>query len=334
MTEAGALIRRDIADVQTLLKNWPTDAWEPLRSALAASAAKPVMLVGEGSSRLFPAALLRHLRRLWRAPVRFDDCGGREAEHFDLSGQTIVGLSNSGETREVVELLDRLIGEGHEAIQAILGRNDGYMATNVKHHIAVLDRPEEAVAATVSVIGQALVLAHALAAIQGTTIPTADLAKACEQLMTESFSDEASAVIQGAKRIFWCGADTGAAAELTLKTVEITRLPGIHAPGNLVLHGLEEIMDEGDVVVVMDLPEADMDLVQKFVIEGTPAKVLRLDTNNGNWPGITVPDCGEWTPITQLVAGWRLMLEIAAVLDVNPDTPQRARKVGNPRTEG
>ncbi len=42
------------------------------------------------------------------------------------------------------------------------------------------------------------------------------------------------------------------------------------------------------------------------------------------------PDLAEWSPAARLVAGWRLLLRLAAALGRDADEPARARKIGNP----
>ncbi len=63
MAETGVLFDKDIRSVVPLLEAWPDHAWSPLSEALLKSDEHPVLLVGEGSSRLFPAAFALHLRR-------------------------------------------------------------------------------------------------------------------------------------------------------------------------------------------------------------------------------------------------------------------------------
>jgi len=43
-----------------------------------------------------------------------------------------------------------------------------------------------------------------------------------------------------------------------------------------------------------------------------------------------LPVLGEWAPLVHLVIGWRLLGVMAQTHGHNPDTPLRARKVGNP----
>jgi glucosamine--fructose-6-phosphate aminotransferase (isomerizing) len=44
---------------------------------------------------------------------------------------------------------------------------------------------------------------------------------------------------------------------------------------------------------------------------------------------LRVPSAGEMKPYVLLSAGWNLLAEIGLAMGINPDKPERARKVGN-----
>ena len=330
MVETGVLFDKDIRSVSTLLADWPEHAWQPLCQALMASDEHPVLLVGEGSSRLFPASFALHLRRAWNAPIHIDHLGGREASGVINEHQCIVGLSNSGDTREVVELLDQLREQNHERVLCITGRDDGYMTKGFEHY-ALLAEPEGAVAATVSVFGQAFILADAIAAIAGKTVPKKEIKAEIERILNADLPDAVLAQLAATQRIFWSGAEGGCASELTLKTLETCRVLGTYAPGSLILHGIEEVFDEGDLVVLVDPAAQDKEPYNNFIVNNTPAKTVQIGGPDYGVPRIEHADLGVWNPLLQLVIGWKLLVAQANALGNDPDKPQRARKVGNPR---
>jgi glucosamine--fructose-6-phosphate aminotransferase (isomerizing) len=132
------------------------------------------------------------------------------------------------------------------------------------------------------------------------------------------------------KRVFWCGSDDGCADELSLKTMETAGIVGVAPSAGVVLHGLEEALVEGDLVVLIDPPRADAGPLQKYLIDGTPARVITLAPEPVVGACWTQPDLGPWSAPLRLVAGWRLLLHLAAAIGRDPDKPSRARKVGNP----
>jgi glucosamine--fructose-6-phosphate aminotransferase (isomerizing) len=327
------LIAADIARVPPLLRSWPAEPWRELVAAIAKTRRPPLLLIGEGSSRLFPAGLACSLARRWGLLGRLDQLGAREADGLELAHWQLVLLSNSGETREVVELAQRQAA--HPARLAVVGTPGGTLTRLVADHRAVLAGAgaEGAVAATVSVVGQAFCLVQALAAVCGRSAP-AGLADAAAELLAAPLPGEVLETLASTMRLFWCGEETGAGAELALKTTEIPGLLGMHLPGTLVLHGLEEIFSVGDTAVLLDPPDADLPAIGRYVLAGTPAKVITVTSRSAGGPGAcwTIPDLGDWTPFLHLIAGWRLLIARAEQLGRDPDRPRRARKVGNPLT--
>ncbi len=261
--------------------------------------------------------------------IKIDHLGGRGALPVVHDNQCIVGHSNSGDTREVVELLVALQKRDHKRLLCVTGRDDGFMTKGFEHK-ALLSEPEGAVAATVSVFGQALILADSIAAIAGKAVPKQALIDEVKRILNAPISDEVKAQCAGTQRIFWSGAEGGCASELTLKTLETCRVLGSYAPGSLILHGIEEVFEEGDLVVLVDPAAEDKDPYNKFIVEGTPAKTIQIGSAEYGVPRIEHADLGEWNPLLQLVIGWKLLVEQAAALGNDPDKPQRARKVGNP----
>ncbi len=100
----GTAFARDCAQASELLAAWERAAWAPLVAALRRSVELPVLIIGEGSSRLFPAAFACALAAHIAPAMRIGVSGGRDAEALDLRARSCVLVSNSGRTRELVEL--------------------------------------------------------------------------------------------------------------------------------------------------------------------------------------------------------------------------------------
>lgn len=289
----------DCNRTKTTLKCWP-GPWPELVQAFKGG---PVLIVGEGSSRLFPGGLAIHLARRFGTRHPVYSIGGREAALCPLSRWQILLVSNSGSTREPLEAVPT-------PSLALIGRGDGEMSRLGIPTRVVLDAPETAVAATVSVYAQALVLAEALCEANGRSVPMDRLIQGLE-IKPDSLPQT--------RRFFWAGSHDGLAEELALKTVETAGLVGIACPGTMILHGLEEIWTEGDLVVDLGLSPTDArDLAIRA--EGTGASVYRL------------PALAEdlWSGFDRLHAGWLLLADQARKNRRDPGTPSRARKVGNP----
>jgi glucosamine--fructose-6-phosphate aminotransferase (isomerizing) len=272
--------------------------WQPL---VAACATGTPLLVAEGSSRLVPLGVVRRLSRAWGVPGP-DGCTGRQVP-AQWRGP-LVAVSNSGRTREVIE---GLRGRSYLAITGVAG---GPLATGAGAALAVLPRPERAVAATASVLGQAWVVAAAWAAACGRPLDAAPLRRALQGILP--------AEPPPCERLWVVGADDGVAEELALKAWETAGLPATAVAAGLALHGLEEVVRPGDAVWLIDVDPADRDPIAARLAP-TGVAVLSLDA----------PDAGELSPLVRLAAGWRWLAAWAAQRGRDPARPLRARKVGN-----
>ena len=164
---------------------------------------------------------------------------GRDANGLDLRNWRIVALSNSGRTREVVELIASL--DVDSLPLALLGVSDGFLARTVVNHRVVSDQPEEAVAATISVLGQALTLAHALADHCGRPFPRDLLIAAIGTVLNQPIPNQLLNTFAGIERVLWFGPDDGVAAELALKTVEVCGIAGIRALAGAVTRSVDRL---------------------------------------------------------------------------------------------
>jgi LmbE family N-acetylglucosaminyl deacetylase/fructoselysine-6-P-deglycase FrlB-like protein len=320
--ETGRAYAADCARTLPLIDAWK-GPWEPLRTALADSARTPLLIVGEGSSRLFPAAVACALARR-AGGMRIEHLGGREAQALDLARWQVVAISNSGRTREVVDLAERL--RGHPRLLALVGQPGGRLTELVKPSLALLDAPEGTVAATVSVYAQALALAHAVAAAGNLPVPLAALRAATARALSSS-SPLTPSDLARVRRVWWSGAECGPAGELALKTMETAGILGVHLPGSMALHGVEEVMDGHDLVVAFAPDVRDLDGLRSR-IGATGARLLLV----GPGEQVDAPsfaEGAEWAGFVHLALGWRLLGHLATALGRDPDKPRRARKVGN-----
>jgi len=319
----GAGFAADCARALPLLCAWPERAWPPLVAAWRASATRPLLLVGEGSSRLFPAALARSIAQLAPARLRVCDLGGRDAARLPLHDYQLLLISNSGKSRELIELLE-ILPRPLQAL-AVVGVAGGPLHRSVPQALVLLDAPERAVAATVSVLAQALALSHAACEAAGLAVPWTALCTAL--LQSESLTLPPQALT--CSRIWWSGAEGGPAGELALKTMETAGCLGVHLPGTMALHGIEEVLHAQDLVISLQGDERDAQRLRSR-ITATGAQLLTI----GPQGDLTLPDLGPWSGLAHLVAGWRLLAQLALARGRDADRPTRARKVGNEHLPG
>lgn len=115
-----------------------------------------VMFAGEGSSRIMPAKNARRKALQLGLKVNFQNEGSRQAMEYDLSGYTVLLDSNSGRTKEVLALATLLKQQGHTEAYSLSANPDTPLEKAcVKGHVLCCGW-EQAVAATKSVVEQAL----------------------------------------------------------------------------------------------------------------------------------------------------------------------------------
>ena len=289
-----------------------------------------LLFSGEGSSRILPAknAISKALR--FGVDVNLHTEGSHQASSYDLSRFSVICDSNSGRTKETLLLAKQLNSAGHREFFGITA-NAGTPLEEACIKTLVLGCGwENAVAATKSVVEQALVCESIVWALAGKDLAAAlpSLADKVEKALTLEIPSEVTDWIRGSRTIYFAGLNDGVAEELTLKTNEITRRKSDFLEGTYALHGPEEVMEEGDTVIVIEPLESEYEKYQK-VFGGASVNVVAIDTKPTPFKTVIVPDAGDLQAYVNLCAGWNLLVETASADGINLDKPKRARKVGN-----
>ena len=190
---------------------------------------------------------------------------------------------------------------------------------------------EQAVAATKSVAEQALFYQELLAQLRGATLgdKLGALADAIEAALTGEIDSAITQSIADAGTIYFAGKNDGVAEELTLKTNEITRKKSDFLEGTYAVHGIEEVMDSSDVVIVIDPFEEELEKFKETLVDGVGLNVVVVSTEPTIFPTIVVTRVEELQNFVFLAAGWNILIEVGIRLGVNLDKAERARKVGN-----
>ncbi len=287
-------------------------------------------LTGEGSSRIFPGKLAcsNALKFGLRAPVLTE--AATQAREYDLRDATVFVASNSGRTKEAVGLIRALRSKGHRAIVGVVANGGTPVDRESDARYLLSCGPENAVAATKSVVEQALFYDLLLRTRHRRPMPDLDrLAEALQAAMEAPVPEATARALSSAETIYWAGRNNGVAEELTLKTNEIARKRSDFLEGTYAVHGIEEVMRTGDALVVVDPFPEEEEKLHEVVEAGAGLPVFALGGRASRFPGIPTADCGDFTPYVQLVAGWNLLVEIGLRLGIDVDRPERARKVGN-----
>jgi glutamine---fructose-6-phosphate transaminase (isomerizing) len=289
-----------------------------------------LFLTGEGSSRIFPAknAIRKALR--WGMDLRIATDGSRQSAQYDLSKFAVFCASNSGRTKEVITLAKKLGEIGNDNRFGLSANKGTLLEQTCKETFILTCGWEQAVAATKSVIEQALFYESILWHIVGkNNFNAVDLSGKIEQALTLSIDPDITQAAVKAPTIYFAGYNDGVAEELTLKTNEITRKKSDYLEGTYAVHGIEEVMSPNDIVFVVDPIDEEIEKFQEVLVKGVGLKVVAIANRNTPLPTVQVPDAGELTPYIYLCAGWNLLVEIGLSIGINLDKPERARKVGN-----
>lgn len=309
-------------------------AFDPNRNAQTAKAIAKVgrlLMTGEGSGRIFPSKHAIMQSRRANFPLTIHSEGGHQAQEYNLDHWAVFAASNSGKTSEVIRLFLNLRERGNKdlyALTAFAGSTLEQLSTTA---YTLTCGPEGAVAATKSVIEQALFY-HALvenAAGVSTLAPKLEqLAEDARQVLAIDIDPELTDKVANADTIYFAGRNDGVTEELTLKANEITRKKSDFLEGTYTVHGIEEVMNANDVVIWVDPYE---DSEQKFtdvLVKGVGLTVIAIATHPTSFPTIQVPK-SDLQSYVNMCAGWNLLVEVGVELGIDLDTPARARKVGN-----
>jgi glucosamine--fructose-6-phosphate aminotransferase (isomerizing) len=321
---------KEMMEAPEIIRNF--DRGQAHETSRDIAGAGKLFMTGEGSSRIFPAknAMALAMRHGLDLEIRTD--GSRQAHEYDLRDYSVFGASNSGRTKEIISLFSRLKDWGHSKRYGLTA-NEGTKLEELSNKCYILScGKEDAVAATKSVVEQALFYQALLGGIAKDRIPRGDLdavAGMAVQVLEAKLDADIVRAIADANVIYFAGRNDGVAEELTLKTNEITRKKSAFLEGTYAVHGVEEVMDPEDVVVVVDPFPAEVDKFKEVLVDGVGLKVFAISTEETIFPTIQIPGVPDYDTYLQLLAGWNVLVEVGVANGINLDKPERARKVGN-----
>ena len=319
--DAPFALLREMAEAPALLANFNAALFHNWH--LDADKAGRIFITGEGSSRIFPAKNMAQLASQHRPTWSVTTQGARQAMDMDLSGQMVVGLSNSGRTRELVSFCQ---AQSHP-VYGITATAQSPLTTVTAPHTILTCGAENAVAATKSVIEQALIVQSLLgsAAMDGQQAA----AQQAHDILSMDIPASMAETLATAHTIYVAGRNDGVAEEIALKSCEITRQKSFYLEGTYVLHGIEEVMTAQEVVVLVEPYAEEIDRYQKVLRDGVNMPVLAIASFDTPFPTLRIPASRNFGGYLQLMAGWRLLAAAGLLRGVDLDKTVRARKVGN-----
>lgn len=321
---------REMLETPAIIRRMDGQCSRPAAEAIRQ--AGRVLLTGEGSSRIFPAKNLLYevLRR--GAPFAAFTEGARQAQEYDLAGTVVFGASNSGKTKEVIALFTCLAESGHPW-RFGLTANPGSPLESLSTRCFLLGcGKEQAVAATKSVVEQALFYRWLLADWEQDSPVVRYRAQAAEAAQEALQADLDGNIIQAiaeAPVVYFAGRNNGVAEELTLKTNEITHKKSDYLEGTYAVHGIEEVMNPNEVLLVVEPFAAEEEKFHEVLVRGVGMKVFAIAARETMFPTIRIPSVPGYDAVLQLLAGWNVLVHVGVRLGLDLDKAQRARKIGN-----
>ncbi|MEN6457867.1 MAG: sugar isomerase [Thermoguttaceae bacterium] len=291
-----------------------------------------LFLTGEGSSRIFPAKNLICQVMASGVPLDVVTEGARQAHEYDLSRFAVFGASNSGKTKELISLFTKLADEGHAERFGLTATSPSTLETVSCRSYTLDCGPENAVAATKSVVEQALFYRSLLGAWNKNTPMLANQKEAAAKAKDVLEAELDPALVKKlaeAPVLYFAGRNNGVAEELTLKTNEITHKKSDYLEGTYAVHGIEEVMNREEVVIVIDPFPAEVEKFKTTLVDGVGMTVIAISTQDTPLPTIRIPRAEGYDTILQLLAGWNLLVHVGVALGINLDKAERARKIGN-----
>ena len=292
---------------------------------------KNILLTGEGSSRIFPAKRAITQSMIASENIRFTTEGATQAMEYNLDETAVFGTSNSGKTKELIRLFAKLKKSGHNELFGITATPESTLESMSSSTFVLNCGAEAAVAATKSVAEQALFFDALRAGLRGDTLKGLDkAADAVEKALTLEIDPEITELAARAGMIYFAGRNNGVAEELTLKTNEITRKKSDYLEGTYAAHGIEEVMNPDDILIVVDPFEEEEEKFSQCLTEGVGVKIVAIARRKTSFPyNIVIPEADEFNNFVELAAGWNFLVETGLALGVDLDKTVRARKVGN-----
>jgi glucosamine--fructose-6-phosphate aminotransferase (isomerizing) len=319
---------REMLETADVIRNFDPECAAPWAESL--SQENRLFFTGEGSSRIFPAKRAMYEAMKTGFPLPMATEGATQAMEYDLSRHAVLAASNSGKTKEVVRLFKSLASKGHKHCYGVMANAGAPLAEISKRAHVLSCGPEKAVAATKSVAEQALFYQAVLAKLRKTRLEGLSAAAGAVKTALEIPIDaELVKAMADAPVLYFSGRNDGVAEELTLKTNEITRKKSAFLEGTYAVHGIEEVMNPDEVVVLVEPFAEEEEKFTQVLSKGVGMKVIAISSRQTSFPTIRIPSAKGFDEYVQLAAGWNLLVEVGIRLGIDPDKPVRARKVGN-----
>jgi glucosamine--fructose-6-phosphate aminotransferase (isomerizing) len=305
-----------------------------------------MLIAGEGSSILFPGKFVQRLAVKYALPVSIDVMSSDDACQLHAAALTrhCIILSNSGRSREPNKFKEIVNNFGHTQPSIITATPDSPITQDVSApHLHVLDcGKERAVAATKSVIEQALLLLYAVTQCDDRIEIAPELLlntmRAMEAALDRAPQAEAVSLLAQARQVYVFGPEDGCAAEIALKLPELTGIQSLYFGGALGIHGpLQAYDSQARQPIIVLRPSVDFirSLAEKEpnapmivigaqeVLDAAPQGAIKIPLSMES-KGLFEKDFAAFEALAYC---WRLFVDVGVSIGRDLDNPTKLSKV-------
>lgn len=292
----------------------------------------PVLVAAMGSSFYLPSG---------RAQSIADQLGVRDHIRFIMASEgyninpkhwnSVILISNSGKTREIISLAKKFKKEKVFAITSSAQSELAALASNV---YVLQSGKEKAVAATKSIVEQSLVLEDMVKYLSTEGEISKKEMKEVDRAMIKNLNlaidPRLTLAIAGAQTVYFVGGSTGIGEEIALKFNELAKKKSKFIPGTQILHGSEEVIEKGDVVFLL-FADKYRDYADRFRQMKNKTGCIFI-TIGQNWPVSDVDVDLElvtgYKPYCYLAYFWNILTKYALLRGYSLDKADKIAKVG------
>lgn len=316
-------IIKDMFDTPNAIRNFDK---EKVRSFLSGiSSNDRFILSGEGSSRTFPSKKTVYRNFVGGSPIFMHSEGSTQCLEYNLKDFVLMIASNSGKTKEAIRLIKEKKDQFKQTIGVTATPNSMLEQVCTKTFVLGCGK-ENAVAATKSVVEQALFEDYFFRLLVGDSLDFEKLATNVESVLNIDISDDIISKLKNASTVYIAGREDGVGEELTTKSKEIIRKRAVFLEGTYLLHGTEEVMQKDDTLILIEPFAQEEALIKELIEDKIGVNVIAISSRDTLFSTIKLPQNCKYL---ELVCGWNLLVQTALTIGVDPSNPLRARKIGN-----
>lgn len=253
---------------------------------------------------------------------------------LDLSGAACVGISQSGQSPDIVDMARAARGAGALTL-AMTNDLDSPLAAAADHAIALRAGPERSVAATKTFVAS-LVAGLALVADWRRIGPLSEALAELPEVLSRALALDWSplgARLAEARSLYVLGRGPGyaVACEAALKAKETCGLQAEAYSAAEVLHGPSAIVRQNFPVLALAVDDESLPqmlgTVERLVAQGADVFVTGHDVPGAiTLPAVTAPHAAI-SPVAQIVGWYRCVEDLSRRRGFDPDRPPHLRKV-------